>query len=142
MTSRVVVALGRADQQFTMFGFAPTEQWDALEPLFEGVLASIRFFEPSSGSTPAPATTLGEEQRSEYGGFVFRPIQGYQVAEEPGMIGISAPDGDPEIGGSQPIVAVAEKSPSPGDLVHIGRPEVEFRGSRRGAGSQSQGGYK
>ena len=98
VTSRMVVALGKANQQFTMFGFAPTEQWDELEPLFEGVLASICFFEPSTGSTPVPATELGEEQRSEYGGFVFRPIQGYQVAEEYGMVGISAPDGDPDIG--------------------------------------------
>jgi hypothetical protein len=98
VTSRIVVALGNANQQFTMFGFAPTEQWDELDPPFEEVLASIRFFEPATASTPVPATALGEEQRSEYGGFTFRPIQGYQVAEDGGMIGISAPDGDPDIG--------------------------------------------
>lgn len=46
VTSRVVAALGNADQQFTMFGFAPAEQWDELEPLFEQVLASVSFFEP------------------------------------------------------------------------------------------------
>jgi hypothetical protein len=98
VTSRMVVALGSANQQFTMFGFAPAEQWDELEPLFEQVLASISFFEPSTAPTPVPATALGEEQRSEYGGFTFRPIQGYEVAEELGMVSIFAPDGDPDIG--------------------------------------------
>jgi hypothetical protein len=102
VSSRIVVALRNANQQFTMFGFAPTEQWNELEPLFEGVLASIRLFEPLAAPASAPAsalaTGLGEERRSEYGGFVFRPIEGYGVSEDPGMIGVFAPDGDVDVG--------------------------------------------
>ncbi len=48
--------------------------------------------------TRTPEFTLGEEMRVESGGFAFRTIQGYEVAEEPGMVGVSAPDGDPDIG--------------------------------------------
>jgi hypothetical protein len=98
VTSRIVVALGSDNQQFTMFGFAPTDQWDELEPRFEQVLASISFFKPSAVPTPPPATALGEEQEIRDGGFAFRTIQGYEVAEELGMVGVSAPDGDPDIG--------------------------------------------
>ena len=46
---RIVVALPEPTRQFTMIGIAPPERWDGeLEPLFEDVLASVSFFEPST----------------------------------------------------------------------------------------------
>ena len=46
IAGRIVVALPMPTQQFTMFGFAPTDQWADLSPYFEAVLNSIEFFEP------------------------------------------------------------------------------------------------
>jgi ligand-binding sensor domain-containing protein len=58
--------------------------------------------EPTATKTPEPTATpevvLGEEQRNDYGGFAFRPIPGYEVEEEASLVGMDAPDGDPDIG--------------------------------------------
>ena len=47
---------------------------------------------------PAPATDLGEEQRSAMGGFAFQAIPGYTVEEAFGFASMEAPDAEPEIG--------------------------------------------
>jgi len=48
--------------------------------------------------TPAPAAELGEEHRSDFGGFAFQTIAGYTLEEESGFVSMEAPDADPEIG--------------------------------------------
>lgn len=48
--------------------------------------------------TAAPAVTLGEEQRSEEGGFAFQAIPGYTVEEFYGFVSVEAPDAEPDIG--------------------------------------------
>lgn len=48
--------------------------------------------------TPAPAAELGEEQRSDRGGFAFQAVPGYTVDEAFGFASIEAPDADLEIG--------------------------------------------
>jgi hypothetical protein len=93
VTGRMAVALVEGERQFTAFGFAPTAQWPELEPLYEEVLASIAFFEPAADAASRSAYALGEERRSDYGGFLYRRIQGDEAADEGGMIGLFAPDG-------------------------------------------------
>ena len=46
LRGRVVIVLVNPTQQFTMFGTAPADRWDEIEPTFEAVLASVYFFEP------------------------------------------------------------------------------------------------
>ncbi|MBU1662802.1 MAG: hypothetical protein KKD28_15180, partial [Chloroflexi bacterium] len=46
VTGRVVIMAVSPTQQFTMFGSAPSDRWEEIEPLFDAVLASIYFFEP------------------------------------------------------------------------------------------------
>jgi hypothetical protein len=49
--------------------------------------------------TPTPGkSSLGQEQRSEEGGFAFRPITGYKVASDAGVVNMAPPDADPNIG--------------------------------------------
>ncbi len=49
VVGRVVVAHPNVGQEFFMLGFAPLKRWETeIEVLFEAVLASIRFFEPSN----------------------------------------------------------------------------------------------
>jgi len=55
--------------------------------------------------TAAPAAALGEEQRSDMGGFAFQPIPGYEVEESFGLVGMDAPDGDPDIGPAVMLVS-------------------------------------
>jgi len=47
VAGRVAVAMPTPLQQFTIFCYAPADQWDAIIPHFEAVLASITFFEPA-----------------------------------------------------------------------------------------------
>jgi hypothetical protein len=56
--------------------------------------------EPTAALEPAlaPVAMLGEEQRSDHGGFVFQTIPGYTLEEEFGFASIEAPDADPEVG--------------------------------------------
>ena len=48
--------------------------------------------------TPAPAAQLGEEQRSDRGGFAFQAVPGYTVDEAFGFASMEAPDADMRIG--------------------------------------------
>jgi hypothetical protein len=45
-----------------------------------------------------PETALGEEYRSDEGGFALRTIPGYEVDEISGLVNMEAPDADPEFG--------------------------------------------
>jgi hypothetical protein len=47
MVGRVIIAAVTPTQQFTLFATAPKEKWEALDPLAEALVATIRFFEPS-----------------------------------------------------------------------------------------------
>ncbi len=47
---------------------------------------------PEPTAPPETAADLGEAQRNETGGFVYRPIAGYDVFDEPGSVFMSAPD--------------------------------------------------
>ena len=47
---------------------------------------------------PAPAAELGEEQRSDHGGFAFQAVSGYTVREAFGFASMEAPDTDMKIG--------------------------------------------
>jgi DNA-binding beta-propeller fold protein YncE len=47
VAGRVAFAMPSATQQFTMSGFAPEDQWESLSPLFDTVLATVQFFEPT-----------------------------------------------------------------------------------------------
>jgi hypothetical protein len=49
---------------------------------------------------PTPAVTLGDEQRSEEGGFAFQPVPGYTVEASFGMVNMLAPGADPDLGPS------------------------------------------
>jgi sugar lactone lactonase YvrE len=55
---------------------------------------------PTTPPEPAPASavTLEGEQRSEQGGFAFQVVSGYTVEGDFGLVGMEAPDADPEIG--------------------------------------------
>jgi hypothetical protein len=53
---------------------------------------------PTPTTPPAPAAKLGDEHRSDMGGFAFQTIPGYTVQEEYGIVSMEAPDADPEIG--------------------------------------------
>ncbi|PKO14324.1 MAG: hypothetical protein CVU39_14905 [Chloroflexi bacterium HGW-Chloroflexi-10] len=44
---KIVVVMVTPLQQFTMIGLAPTERWDEMEPAFDAVLDSVKFFEAS-----------------------------------------------------------------------------------------------
>ncbi len=46
VTGRVVIVAVSPTQQFIMFGSAPSDRWEKIEPLFDAVLASVYFFEP------------------------------------------------------------------------------------------------
>jgi hypothetical protein len=67
--------------------------------------------EPTETTPPEPtaasAVVLGEEQRSDMGGFAFQPIPGYEVEESFGIVGMDAPDGDPDIGPAVMILSYA-----------------------------------
>ena len=47
---------------------------------------------------PAPAIDLGQELRSEMGGFSCQAIPDYSVEEAFGLVSMEAPDADPELG--------------------------------------------
>ncbi len=47
---------------------------------------------------PMSETALGEEYRSDEGGFTLRTIPGYEIDEISGLVNMEAPDADPEFG--------------------------------------------
>jgi hypothetical protein len=57
---------------------------------------------PASTNTPepppAPAVTLGEEQRVDDGGFAYQMIPDYTVDGFYGFVSLEAPDADPDVG--------------------------------------------
>ena len=61
MAGRVVFVAVTPTQSFTVLGSAPRERWDdELAPLFDAVMASVSFFEPSSAFN-----LPGEEEEGE-----------------------------------------------------------------------------
>ncbi|MBN1993323.1 MAG: hypothetical protein JW953_11540, partial [Anaerolineae bacterium] len=72
---------------------ATTEKTEAT---LEAAQETVAKTEETAADTP----TLGEEYRSEEGGFAFLTIPDYIVEGEPGFIGMNAPDADPDIGPS------------------------------------------
>jgi DNA-binding beta-propeller fold protein YncE len=68
VAGRVVVVLPTPTQQFSLFGFTPADQWDEFEPLFDAVLSSITFFEPTQiefeFETDEDAATQAESELS------------------------------------------------------------------------------
>lgn len=95
MAGRVVFVLVTPYQQFTMFGSSPRERWEGeVEPLFDAVMNSISFFEPTEitfempeetpEATPMVVETVGELSRqwavsgiasSQYGDPDYAPSQ-------------------------------------------------------------------
>jgi hypothetical protein len=67
--------------------------------LGESTNVNIRLEEVVDAASSAPAdTALGEELRSDYGGFACVTIPGYTTEEAFGFVSMEAPDADPEIG--------------------------------------------
>ena len=67
--------------------------------------------ESAATTPPETETGLGEEQRSEAGGFAFQPIPGYTVEEMFGFARMEAPDADPDTGPAIMLIgAVVEES--------------------------------
>jgi hypothetical protein len=66
----------------------------------EAAQETVAETEEAAADTSASDVTLGEEYRSEEGGFAFLTIPDYVVEGEPGFIGMNAPDADPDIGPS------------------------------------------
>jgi hypothetical protein len=66
----------------------------------DSVNISIRLEEVIEGeiNPPPPDTELGEELRSEVGGYACQTIPGYTVEEAFGFASMEAPDADPELG--------------------------------------------
>ncbi|MDY6876575.1 MAG: hypothetical protein SWK90_10310 [Chloroflexota bacterium] len=65
----------------------------------ETINVSIRLEEVVEAAvTTPPDVTLGEEVRSDMGGFAFQPIPDYIVEEAFGFASMEAPDADPELG--------------------------------------------
>lgn len=67
----------------------------------DSINVSIRLEEvvDSAATTPPETeTTLGEEQRSDMGGFAFQTIPGYTIEEAFGFASMEAPDADSETG--------------------------------------------
>jgi hypothetical protein len=59
MVGRIVAVAATPNHHFMMIAAAPADRWEEFEPLFEAVLASIRFFPPAGADDPS----LGEETR-------------------------------------------------------------------------------
>jgi hypothetical protein len=55
---RVVFVAVPPTRSFSAIGVAPSERWDELAPLFEAVLASLTFFEPTSSVEPTSEVGL------------------------------------------------------------------------------------
>jgi hypothetical protein len=60
MVGRIVVAAPTPNHHFIMVAVAPADQWDEIGPLFDAVLASVRFFEPSGGGGEVVVTMAGQ----------------------------------------------------------------------------------
>jgi hypothetical protein len=61
---RVVFVVVSDTQAFSMLGTAPLERWEnEVEPLFDAVRDSVRFFEPSAASTPSEPTKTAADER-------------------------------------------------------------------------------
>lgn len=61
-------------------------------------------------ATPTPAVPLGEEYRSEEGGFAFSQAPGWTVEEFFGLVNMAAPGADPDIGPSILLVGGANET--------------------------------
>ncbi len=59
ISGRVAVVMVTPTQQFTLIGLAPKDKWKELDPIFEAVLDSVKFFEPN------PEAKAYEEQSDE-----------------------------------------------------------------------------
>jgi hypothetical protein len=71
---------------------------------------SIRLEEVvESSAAPPPDTALGDELRSEMGGFACQTIPGYTVEEAFGFASMEAPDADPDLGPSVMLMGSTEE---------------------------------
>jgi len=85
----------------SLFGGKSSEDTVATESTAESTA-------PENGTQDQPAEAdasqnlstadLGDEYRSEEGGYAFRPIPDYQLEEFFGLASMTAPDGDPDLG--------------------------------------------
>lgn len=92
MVGRIVFVAVSSTQRFTMFGAAPADRWDdELALLFDGVVASVTFFEPDL-SFDFEQVVAGDEIRqwatsatasSEYGNYDWAAIQATGAPDTP-----------------------------------------------------------
>lgn len=69
------------------------------EQVIEGTVPEDQIAEePPEEAQPATDIELGDEYRSEAGGYAFLPVPGYRVEEFFGMTAMTAPDADEELG--------------------------------------------
>ena len=80
VVGRIVVVAPTPKHHFIMIAVAPADQWDEFGPLFDAVLASIRFFPPAGAE--GPPTGNGTRQwavsaiaSSQYGDDAWAPKQ-------------------------------------------------------------------
>jgi hypothetical protein len=72
---------------------------------------------PEPTTPPEPDVELGEEIRSEDGGYSFNTIPGYTTEEAFGMASVEAPDADPDMGPALMLMGgFGEESATPEEL--------------------------
>lgn len=81
---------------------------------------SIRLEEVVEGelNPPPPGTELGEELRSEMGGFVCQTIPGYTVEEAFGFASMEAPDADPDLGPAVLLIGSVDEESRTAEQLH------------------------
>jgi len=101
---RIVAVLISPQHTFIMGGMAPADRWEGdLAPLFEAVLETIEFFEPTGQVSDAttmemPEVPLGDVYSNNLGGYKFRQLPGYSLDEREVSVEMVAPQGNVEVG--------------------------------------------
>ena len=89
----------------------PAESSPGAEP--ESPPADTEESQPAEPAQPAgPQVNLGDEYRSEMGGYTFQAIPGYDVEEAFGFASMTAPDADPEEGPTFLLIGGTNNEPA------------------------------
>ncbi len=112
---KVFVATPQPQQEFYIVGMAPEDQWKDFEPYFDAVLASVSFIDAQpfdwdfddwdddwdddwEDFDDGDDVGLGDLVQSDEGGFMLQAIPGYETEEFFGMVIMTAPGADPDVG--------------------------------------------
>ena len=109
---KVFVAMPRPMQEFYIIALAPEDEWKDFEPIFDAVLESVSFIDADPFAfdfddwDDFDDVDLGESVQSDQGGFILQIIPGYEIEEFFGMVMMTSPGADPDVGPF--IMAVGE----------------------------------